>query len=198
MMRKSLLTKSALLVAAGLPTVWAVPSSAQEPSCTYDASSHTALIQTALGSPEENYFGQWTLSLLSDQIRFNGKPCEGATLTNTDTINVSGIAGPEAFYVNGLFAPGLSWEPEGQPEIEISVNLMNPGDILGLWGTDGDDQLTIGTLGVAVNSDADLDIAVHPEVSFILLSAGLGSDRVSPRREWSRRTESGQASVGHR
>jgi hypothetical protein len=154
-------------------------ASAQEASCNYDPASHTVSIQTAPAAPGD--FVQSTLNLLGDEIRFRGAPCEGATLTNTDSINVTGTLGPEAFLVQGMFTPGLSPEPEGQPEIEISVNLGNPGDIFGLFGTDGDEQLTLGSLGFAVNSDADLDIAVQPEAFFILLHSGLGSDRLSAR-----------------
>jgi Ca2+-binding RTX toxin-like protein len=129
--------------------------------------------------PDE--FEQSNLILLGEEIRFSDDPCEGATVTNTDSINVTGIPGQEAFIIQGEFTPGLSPEPEGQPEIEISVNLGPGYNILALVGTDGDDQLTLGALGIAVNSDGDLDIAVQPEVSSILIHSELGSDRVSAR-----------------
>jgi hypothetical protein len=70
------------------------------------------------------------LHLSGDVIRFDGEPCEGgATLTNTDTIHVlgtplggEGASGYEWLFVTGFFAPGLSPEPDGEPEIEIAVD----------------------------------------------------------------------------
>jgi Ca2+-binding RTX toxin-like protein len=170
----------------GVTLVASGRASAQEASCSYDSASHSVRIQTAPGPPEANYFGQWTLHLLGDEIRFDGKPCQGgATLTNTDSISVTGIpvggegaSGHEALFITGMFAPGVSPEPDGEPEIEISVDFGNAGDTLGVWGTDGDNQMTVGTLGVAVNADLDLDIVVQPTSSVFLTSEG-GKDRLS-------------------
>lgn len=160
------------------------PASAQEASCTYDPASHIVSIQTVPGPPEANYAGEWSLHLFGDEIRFDGKPCQGGpTLTNTDSINFTGTpvggegaSGYEALYITGLFAPGLTPEAEGEPEMEISIDFLNARDTLGVWGTDGDNQMAVGTHGVAVNSDLDLDIAVQPTSSQFFLEGEGGND----------------------
>jgi hypothetical protein len=154
-----------------------------QPSCSYDTSSHTLSIQTAPGPPEANYFGEWTLHLDGEVIRFDGKPCEEATLTNTDTINVMGVTEHEAFYVVGLFAPGLTPEPGEEPEIEILVDL-GTGDgfnTFGIIGSVGADQLTLGSLGASINTDSDADVTVAGSNLDVFLTGREGNDFLSAR-----------------
>jgi hypothetical protein len=151
-------------------------------SCSYDATSHAVSIQTEKGPPEANFFGQSTLSLVGDQIRFDGQLCEGATLTNTDSISVTGVPEAEAFYVSGIFAPGFSPESDGEPEIEIHVDLgggsINP---FGISGTVGPDHLTLGTLGASINLDNDVDVTVTGNEIDAFLSGRESDDVLSAR-----------------
>jgi Ca2+-binding RTX toxin-like protein len=156
-------------------------ASAQTGSCTYDAFTGTVSIQTAPGSPDNNYFGSSTLSVMGDAIWFAPSQCDGATLSNTDSIEVVGTPYQEALTIHGVFAPGRSPESEGEPEIEITIDFGNsPNDNLGVFGTDAADRLTIGAFGLAVNDDLDLDVTVTG-VDYIL-GWGMGGDDLMSAR----------------
>jgi hypothetical protein len=86
-------TLAAALAATG---ALALPASAPaQPTCTYDAT--TATVQLALDAPAPN--GAYTLARSGSRIGWlNGRPdtgasftaCGAATVTNTDTIDVTG------------------------------------------------------------------------------------------------------------
>lgn len=61
----------------------------------------------------------------------------------------------------GEFSPGATDEP-GLSEIEIAVNLGDAMDRVIIVGTAGDDDVAVGTSGVASNADGDVDVTFAP------------------------------------
>lgn len=107
-----------------------------------------------------------------------------ATVTNTDTVTVTGTDGEDNFYVDiggGQLAPGTTPEPDGAPEIEVNVDLLgNNLDLVGLEGTPQGDILTALPSGFDVNLDLDVDI-VPVSTEFLGLFGYEGNDRLSAR-----------------
>ena len=130
-------------------------------SCDYDA---TTRVVTARLEP-----GTDAIIKVSSggQILFGASPvaCGAATSTNTDSVTVIGAAGiPESLTLDlsdALFGPGFTSE-SNLPEIETSVHLGDTADDFVVIGTDGNDTLTSGALGVSLNADGDLDVTFSP------------------------------------
>lgn len=74
------------------------------------------------------------------------------------------------------FAPGFSPEPGGTAEIELDVNVgSNASNALIVVGRgNADKSHAVGRLGVALNDDQDLDVALGGAAT-VSLDAGLGS-----------------------
>jgi Ca2+-binding RTX toxin-like protein len=85
---------------------------------------------------------------------------------------------------NGAFAPGVTPEPGGLPEIEIDVDLNGPGnqDQFEVWGSAGNDDIAGGRLGadlaVALNADNDADITVDGPLNRVRLYGLAGNDTI--------------------
>ena len=112
-----------------------------------------------------------------------------ATVTNTDTIRIP----PESDIVltGGPFAPGLSPEADGSPEIEFDVGPTIDGPMTLYFGP-GDDHVTAGVVGgraIGVNlnpseADTDADVLLTPadknelEYSNVTFHTGAGNDLI--------------------
>ncbi len=127
--------------------------------CTYDAATKTVTASLAAGTGG-------SLVVSGGAIRF-GSPavaCGAATTTNTDSITIAGQVGSaEGVAIDqsgGAFAPGATAESSGSSEIEIAVNLGDASDVIYVVGTSGPDAITLGSKGVALNVDADVDVAL--------------------------------------
>jgi RTX calcium-binding nonapeptide repeat (4 copies) len=121
--------------------------------------------------------------------RFDGStapvPCAPATPTVSTTdlirVRVQGAGHPAGHWLRLVeadrpFAPGFSPEPGGIAEIELDVNLgSNPSNALIVVSRgSADKSYAVGRLGVALNADADLDIALG-RAATVSLDAGLGA-----------------------
>jgi Ca2+-binding RTX toxin-like protein len=137
------------------------PDAPDAGSCVYDAGA--LAVTAAMPAAAEA-----TLSVVGGEIRFGVVPvaCDGATTTNTDTITVIGSVGVDETLVvdqsQGALAPGATPEPSGHSEIEVVVNLGDASDLIVVHGTAGDDVLAVGTKGIALNDDGDVDITFEP------------------------------------
>jgi hypothetical protein len=78
-----------VLVAASM--VILSPATALASSCSYDSTTHTVSITFAAGPA----LGDNELRAEGGQITFDGTPCSGATVSNTDTINATGGDGED-------------------------------------------------------------------------------------------------------
>ena len=125
-------------------------------TCVYSAPTKTVTATIPTGTTA-------TLKVVSGEIWFGSTPapCSGATTTNVDSISVNAPTGSSEQIVvdqsGGAFAPGASTE-SGTLEIEISLNLGDAADRLVILGTSGNDTITVGVGGVALNADTDADV----------------------------------------
>ncbi len=134
-----------------------------------------------------------TLSVFTDEmtaihrsgnsIVVTGTGCSGApTVTNTDLIVVTGSLGLDEQVsidqsIGGALAPGLTPEGTGLDEIEVDLSGLDVsgGGAIVVAGTSGDDTITLGSLGLSLNADDDLDL-VLPAVTGPLRIFGVGGD----------------------
>ena len=148
-----------------------VPSAARAASCTFDPS--TATVSVSVGSDTT------TLSVLSGNLMADGSQCGSATVTNTDTIEVSATGGTLVIDLSGgPFAPGQTQESSGQSEIEFTGNLGS--GTLRIDGSDGADTIAAGTDGVNLNADEnadDVDVTLTT-VSMMVVNGGSGNDKL--------------------
>ena len=130
------------------------------PPCSFDP--ETGLVEVVL--PVQTWpFVPIVIGRLGDAIAIDGQPCADATVTNTDTISVTGEAEPEeASHVididlsGGPFAPGRTPEPDGSSQIEITVDAgPSAGDQVQIVGGAEADVLTIDVSAVTLGADRD-------------------------------------------
>jgi hypothetical protein len=149
-----------------------LPSPARAASCTFDPS--TATVSVSVGSDTT------TLSVSSGNLMADGSQCGSATVTNTDTIDVSATAGTLVIDLSGgPFAPGQKAESSGQSEIEFTGNLGS--GTLRIDGSDGADTIAAGTDGVNLNADEnadDVDVTLTT-VATMVVNGGNGNDRLT-------------------
>ncbi|MGH7357252.1 MAG: calcium-binding protein [Candidatus Rokuibacteriota bacterium] len=137
------------------PTTPPPPPPPPAGACAYDAAGKTVTAQMVAGS-------QGTLSVVGGAIHFGaGGACGAATTANTDSIDIVGGAGSQESVTidqtGGAFAPGATGE-SNTPEIEIALNLGDATDTVTILGTSGDDTISAGQNGVALNPDGDTDV----------------------------------------
>jgi Ca2+-binding RTX toxin-like protein len=133
-----------------------LPQAASAATCTYVPAQHLLRVT---GDPAD-----FTTVVA---VARDGSICGGATVTNTDRIQVIGTG--QDVDLRGAFEPGFSTEPGSRPEIEIAVS--NPGDLR--LETPGDvTGAAVGAAGVNVNGDDDVDVTTSGTVSELLLRAG--------------------------
>ena len=147
--------------------------------CTYDAGTKAVKATLAAGAVG-------TLVVSGAQIQFGTVPtaCGAATTANTDSILVTGAAGSvETITIDqsgGQFAPGATAE-SGSSEIEISLLLGDAADRLTIKGTSGPDTIAVGANGIAVTTDADVDITATPLPSVIEVFGLAGVNKLTGR-----------------
>jgi len=133
-----------------------------------------------------------TLSVSSGNLLADGSQCGSATVTNTDTIDVSATAGTLVIDLSGgPFAPGQKAESSGQSEIEFTGNLGS--GTLRIDGSDGADTIAAGADGVNLNADEnadDVDIKLTT-VATMVVNGGNGNDRLT----WDGREGTGSIST---
>jgi Ca2+-binding RTX toxin-like protein len=121
--RRSLKASATIVLATALAAATALatpaPVAARSVTCDYNPSNHRVTV-TMTGDAgtriQRTRFGR---------IKVAGNWCDGATVTNTDTIVVTGGTGNQTLNLslrNGGFKPGWTNEPEKSDEIEFSVS----------------------------------------------------------------------------
>lgn len=171
----------AVLAATLVGLVVGVTPSAAVVTCSFAGTTATV----TLGAGDSA-----TIARSGNAIHVNGAPCDGATVNNTDLIDVNGDAGDETVTINltgGPFAPGATDEGDGTSEIEWDIDLAGSGaDTLVVQGTGGKDLIWFGTLGANLNApipgdpggDDDAD-ATLSGIEAVTVNAGAGADGIS-------------------
>ena len=127
-----------------------------------------------------------------------GDPAAPPTVTNTDTVRVTGSTPLVATFVDmtgGPFVPGMTAEPDGTSEIEFEINFsaspdadpFSEGDLVVALGTSGADVITTA-LGAdplpqgmnlnAAEAVGDLDV-LATDAEFLGASGLGGNDRLT-------------------
>jgi ELWxxDGT repeat protein len=117
-------------------------------------------------------------SLSVSNIDITDPTCGGATVANVDTVNVTGTSLPERVVLDlsgGAFAPGATPEATGVSDIEIDVDLGSGTDRLVVQGASGIDRVQLGSDGINLNNDDDVDATVAG-VEEVTVNGGLGND----------------------
>ena len=134
-----------------------------------------------------------TIVRSGDAIEFNDTPCDAATVSNTDVIDVSSPDGFDMFTVDlsgGPFAPGATDEGDGSSEIEMTVGRDSH---ISIFGSDQADHIAIDDLEdyegldntANLNTDEavlDDDISVGASSDYSLIDTGAGDDTVGMAR----------------
>lgn len=139
-----------------------------------------------------------TIARSGDQLFVNGAACGiaplVATVTNTDTVSITGVPmGNESLTIDlsgGAFAPGVTTESSGISEIEFpAVDLGDGADSLVIVGSSGADDISFSAGGIDLTGDGDADVTFAgggAAIEAYTVEAGAGSDIVSgpgsPRR----------------
>lgn len=113
----------------------------------------------------------------TSEIWLNGVPCAGATIFNTDAIQVNGGALSREVTLSGRFAPGLTPEVTGGSEIEISFALGGINDEIVVNLTPRRDVVVFTADGIDVGNDGDRDILMTG-IEWITVNGKDGNDRI--------------------
>ena len=172
-----------VLVLSGLcaALALALPAFARAESCVYDPGTASVSASITPG-------GSATIDVVGGAIRFGAvpAPCGAATVTNTDSISVTGNVGTTERLTldqrTGLLGPGKTAE-FNIPEIEIDTALGDVTDTVAFFLTSGDDFVAAGQNGFAMNTDGDLDVTFSPSNHRLEVHALEGDDYVNGRGE---------------
>jgi Ca2+-binding RTX toxin-like protein len=153
-------------------------------TCSYDAGLHAVNID--LG-PSSTNGDAAILRGAGSQIQVNGSNCGAATVTNTDTINVTGTNNNHVVTINlsgGQFAPGFTTEATADSEIEFNVTIAGTGTHqLVVQGGAGNDVVRLGGNRIELNGaepSPDADVIVNDlGGGKITVRGGLGNDKLS-------------------
>jgi Ca2+-binding RTX toxin-like protein len=157
--------KSLLVLAALAAGAMAFPSASFASSCVYDPATRSVAVTMDEGQTEIVYVGnRGTIESGSTGT------CGAATIGNTDRIMISGgtAAGSESLTIsqhNGALAREKGAK-KLRTEIKVTVDLVGGDssslsfDTLTVVGTARADRITLGSAGLDLNSDGDLDISV--------------------------------------
>jgi Ca2+-binding RTX toxin-like protein len=185
----SLVGAVALLMSASFGSAAAV-SPAVAVSCTYDAANHKVTLAMTGDSSVATHLARD----VDGHITVENNWCGAATVTNTDSILVTGDSGNQTLWIvlrNGGFKPGFTNEPGKSDEIEITVTLGGgTNDTIQVSGDDAGQNFRLGQVnsqlglirqmnlnaGESTGVDADL-LMLGIERTFIYGEGG--PDRIS-------------------
>ena len=204
------MTKSSALAIALIATVSVVSvpaaGAATATTCVYDSTARRVTLSVDAHGTAMLYVLRGRIEVAASG--FNG-PCGRATRLNTDLIQVLGTTvGSETVTIDqstGRFAPGAEDETDASNEIEMTVDLKGTEssftrEHLEVRGVSGNDAISLGSAGIALNRDGDVDLTFTGDMSYypgeldVTLAGGLGADTVSAQGGFG----SGLAATGYR
>ena len=172
MARRALLA----VLTLAMPLLVASPASAAV-TCVFDEPTGTVTITLANGDVAR-------VVRAGDAITIDGTPCGAATVSSTDTIDVSSTGTAAEVRIDlsgGPFAPGETPETDtAGSEIEWLVNLL-AGSTLRIVGGSDIDRVVVGADGINLNAGettGDVDVVVTGAPT-IILDGQAGADVLS-------------------
>ncbi len=137
-MKRFFLAMAVVALGAAAPSAVAAAGA----TCTYSAADHKVTLTISGASTNTALY-----RVISGAITLNGNYCGAATVTNTDTIAVTGDAQSQVLFVTlalGQFTPGFTNEAGSSDEIEITIDLGGGSDTLRLVGNDNVNKFVFG------------------------------------------------------
>ena len=169
---------AAIVAACGLVLLAIAPPAGAVTSCAFVGSTVTVSM-TAVNDTGSLAVGT---GANAGRIMLGAAACGAATTSNTDLIVVTGNTAAESITLDlsgGAFAPGLTVEGSGTSEIEFTVDLgSGVQDRITITGGPGNEAIVLGTLGIDLNADADVDVT-PTGVELGTVSGSGGADTVS-------------------
>jgi Ca2+-binding RTX toxin-like protein len=110
--------------------------------------------------------------------------CSGSTpiVSSTDRVQVNQSASNRISLSGGPFAPAVSADPDGSPEVKFAYT--SPGS-MDVFGSASPDRLTLGpAAGINLNGDADVDVT--GPFTRIVLEGVRGNDLIAPQAGYTR------------
>jgi Ca2+-binding RTX toxin-like protein len=171
-----------VIVAAALVALFASGRATAAVSCTYDATTRT--VNERLGSYDSDTIYLSTTGTVESSA---AGTCGAATLKNTDRVMVTGDPlGAENFGIseqNGPFTRAKG-PKKARGEIAFFVDLGNSdpnfysSDTLLIDGSPDNDTISVGSSGIALNTDGNLDVTVanNPQIT---VDGQLGNDTIT-------------------
>lgn len=176
------------LLSAALLAGWSAPATAA--TCAYDTGArHLTVTVPSTAST------RFTISAPAPYLQVDDAYC--ALLADVNTVSIDASQKPEVQLTfdlsDGPLGPGFTNEGDGSSEIEFSVSGANADTRVLIFGTNGDDHITLGTffnrftglfngqinLNASVDSTPDTDITLTTFPGQVALSAGSGADVLS-------------------
>jgi Ca2+-binding RTX toxin-like protein len=150
-------------------------------ACRFDPAAHALLV--SVGAENASLVqagGQLQLRDVTGQ-----RPCldaeeaVAATVTTTDAVHIVSDGNVTIDPSSGPFAPGFTPELTGRSEIEIDVTFTTPDLLLTVIGTAAADRLSLGTLGLDLDGDDDVDVRALGDAPTWDLAGLGGNDQLS-------------------
>jgi hypothetical protein len=203
MLPASILKRCALTAAITGAVIGGAPALASASSaCSYNTSNHNLLIFDHSGTAPLKIFRTTAGELrFSDGTSGTGFSCfvpntpNTATLFNTERIAVfsddADVAhdASDGFIIdegNGPLGPGATPESDGNSEVEIQIDTQHAPAQLTVIGTNGDDEIRVGSGGqvnlssaAAQGIDQDVDVTPFTQPTVVNLFGRGGSDLLS-------------------
>jgi Ca2+-binding RTX toxin-like protein len=122
-------------------------------SCSYDGTHAVSVNMTANADPA-------TIMVNLGAIQVNGSSCGAATVNNTNEIVVTGSAGAQNTAISLAGGDFVHSSGSGELQIKFSLKLSTGTDSLAVLGGTGDDTVRLGTNGINLNADSDIDVTL--------------------------------------
>jgi Ca2+-binding RTX toxin-like protein len=140
--RGSRLAASVVLATASILVSLTVDLAAAATTCSFDDASHVITATLDAATPH-------TFDRSGSSIRLDGSACQDATVTSTDTVDITAADGATMTFdlSGGPFAPGATDEGDGSSEIEFIVSPATgpeTGVHVAVEGTGGADHIVAG------------------------------------------------------
>jgi Ca2+-binding RTX toxin-like protein len=122
-------------------------------SCSYDGTHAVSVNMTANNDVAD-------LAVAAGNIVVNATQCGTATVDNTSEIVMIGSSGAQIAFIDESGGNFVHSSGTGELEIKFSVKLSTGTDSLTVIGGPGDDAVHIGTLGMNLDGDTDIDVTL--------------------------------------
>jgi Ca2+-binding RTX toxin-like protein len=121
-------------------------------SCSYDGTHAVGVLMTGIDDSAFIRVG------FGGAIQVNNVACGTATVDNTNEIVVTGSSGAQGFTIDESGGHFVHSSGPGELELKFSVKLSTGTDSVIVFGGAGDDVVRIGSGGINLDGDSDVDV----------------------------------------